>query len=62
MTLTAPLERQRPALVCTWCEIRLNAIPDQPVVYRQRRYHPTCVEAAEARIRAEALTRILTGV
>lgn len=33
------------ALFCAWCSIKLCAIPDQPVEYAGKMYHPSCLDA-----------------
>jgi hypothetical protein len=32
--------------LCAWCKMRLNAIPDDPVLYRGWAVHPVCRRAA----------------
>lgn len=40
---TTPLVRVD--VPCSWCGIKLSAVPDNPVRYGHRIYHPTCLEA-----------------
>jgi hypothetical protein len=32
--------------LCAWCKMRLDAIPDSPVLYRGWAVHPPCGQAA----------------
>lgn len=43
--------------VCAWCKMRLNAIPDDPVLYRGWEVHPSCGRAAAAEDAANAADR-----